>query len=187
MSLSLRSRKLPSRQQQTAATLLVAIVMLLVITLLAISSMRGVSLESRITGNLKQQKILTNAAEAALRIGEDSISTSQAVSASTACNTTSCLRWSLSDLATTTNIDTPSRFTASDGGNVATIANSYDVIVQWYAVDLGNLAGSSQNNCSAKGCGVRYYEINSCASAVPCTNNTTSQRVILRSVIARNY
>lgn len=45
-----------SPRAQAGATLLVAIMMLLIITLLALSSMRGVSLESRITGNLKNQK-----------------------------------------------------------------------------------------------------------------------------------
>ncbi|RYE72171.1 MAG: hypothetical protein EOO81_04070, partial [Oxalobacteraceae bacterium] len=60
-------------RNQTGATLLVALMMLLIITLLALSSMRGVSLESRITGNLRLQKTLTNAAEAGLRIGELSI------------------------------------------------------------------------------------------------------------------
>lgn len=175
------------RHYQKGATLLVAIMMLLIITLLALSSMRGVSLESRITGNLKNQKTLFNAAEGALRIGEASISQAAPPSASSVCNSTFCLRWSLADLAVPASIDTPVRFTTSDGNNVTTVANNYDVKVQWYVVDLGNLVGTSLGNCASTGCGFRYYEVNACASTVLCTSDTTTPRVTLRTVIGRYY
>ncbi len=55
---------------QRGATLLVALVMLLILTVLAVSSMRGVVLESRITGNRAESQRLQTAAEAALREGE---------------------------------------------------------------------------------------------------------------------
>ena len=176
-----------ARRDQGGATLLVAIMMLLIITLLALSSLRGVSLESRITGNLKMQKTLFNAAEGALRIGENSISMTTPPSLDT-CNTAgSCLRWNLADLAVTGGRDTVTRFNASDAGNVAKLTSSYDVKVQWYVVDLGNLVGSSQGNCAATGCGPHHYEVNACASSVLCTSDTTTPRVILRTVIARYY
>lgn len=56
--------------RQRGATLLVALVMLLILTILAVSSMRGVVLESRITGNRAETQRLQTAAEAALREGE---------------------------------------------------------------------------------------------------------------------
>ncbi|MBB3102111.1 PilX N-terminal domain-containing pilus assembly protein [Azomonas macrocytogenes] len=56
--------------QQRGATLVVTLFMLLIITLLATTSMREVTLEARITGNLIEQKRLNNAAESALREGE---------------------------------------------------------------------------------------------------------------------
>ena len=56
--------------RQRGATLLVALVMLLILTVLAVSSMRGVVLESRITGNRAETQRLQTAAEAALREGE---------------------------------------------------------------------------------------------------------------------
>ena len=163
--------------------------MLLIITLLALSSMRGVSLESRITGNLKNQNALFNAAEGALRIAENSISTTKAPSLDSACSVESCLRWNLSDLAVTAGRDTATRFgTADNGTNTTKLTTNYDVKVQWYVVDLGNLVGSSQGNCAATGCGPHHYEVNACASAVKyCTEDTTAQRVILRTVIARYY
>ncbi|RRV66109.1 pilus assembly protein PilX [Stutzerimonas stutzeri] len=58
----------PSREH--GATLLVALVMLLILTVLAVSSMRGVVLESRITGNRAESLRLQSAANAALREGE---------------------------------------------------------------------------------------------------------------------
>lgn len=55
---------------QSGAVLFVALIMLLIITLLGIGSMREVILETRITGNLIEQKRLQNSAESALREGE---------------------------------------------------------------------------------------------------------------------
>lgn len=185
--MSTTSGRIGAAVRQSGATLLVAIMMLLIITLLALSSMRGVSLESRITGNLKMQKTLFNAAEAALRIGENSISRTVPASASSVCNSTFCLRWSLADLAIPASKDTPTRFTTADGNNVTALANSYDVKVQWYVVDLGNLGGLSLGNGAATGYGFHYYEVNACASTVLCTSDTTTPRVTLRTVIARYY
>ena len=45
---------LNTRKSQGGAVLLVSLVMLLVLTVLAVSSMRGVTLESRITANRAQ-------------------------------------------------------------------------------------------------------------------------------------
>lgn len=58
------------RNHQSGAVLFVALIMLLIITLLGIGSMREVILETRITGNLIEQKRLQNSAESALREGE---------------------------------------------------------------------------------------------------------------------
>ncbi|MFJ5298409.1 PilX N-terminal domain-containing pilus assembly protein [Pseudomonas sp. NPDC088368] len=187
MSLVVGTPFRPIRHHQRGATLLVAIIMLLIITLLALSSMRGVSLESRITGNLKMQKTLFNAAEGGLRIGENSISRNKAPSLDSPCNAASCLRWMLSDLTATAGKDTPSRFTTADGNNVTSVTTNYDVKVQWYVVDLGNLVGSSMGNCAASGCGPHHYEVNACASTVLCTSDATTPRIILRTVIARYY
>ena len=58
------------RNNQSGAVLLVALVMLLVLTVLAISSMRGVALESRVTGSRAYTSQLQDAADAALREAE---------------------------------------------------------------------------------------------------------------------
>lgn len=69
--------KLPQRiqlpEKQNGASLFIALIVLLVITLLALSSTREVTLESRITGNFTEQQKLFNSAETGLRDGETSI------------------------------------------------------------------------------------------------------------------
>lgn len=66
-------------QRQRGAVLVIALVMLLIITLLGIGSMNEVVLESRITGNLIEQKRLRSAAESALREGERRIAAATAI------------------------------------------------------------------------------------------------------------
>lgn len=62
---------LPESQQ--GASLFIALIILLVLTLLALSSTREVTIESRITGNFTEQQRLFNSAESGLRDGETSI------------------------------------------------------------------------------------------------------------------
>lgn len=57
-------------QKQQGAVLIIALVMLLVLTVLAVSNMRGVVLESRITASRAETLRLDNVADAALREGE---------------------------------------------------------------------------------------------------------------------
>lgn len=58
------------QNRQHGAVLLVALVFLLIITTLAVTSMREVALDSRITSNLIEHKQLLNAAEAGLTDGQ---------------------------------------------------------------------------------------------------------------------
>ncbi len=56
--------------RQRGVTLVIGLIFLLVVTLLALSNMREVTLESRLTGGFLEQKRLYNAAEAGLREGQ---------------------------------------------------------------------------------------------------------------------
>ena len=175
------------RPGQAGVTLIVALVFLLIITALGISSMRGVALESRITGNLKQEKILTEAAEAGLRIGEYNIPANRLPDKTAACTSADCTPWMLSELVTSNAVtDTPNLFTPTYATKVATVSTGYNTKVQWYVVQIGKL-DKSMNSCALTGCGVIYFEVNACASTVLCTSDTTTRRVILRSVFARYY
>lgn len=60
----------PGRRAQGGAALVLALVFLIILTVLAITNMREVALESRIVGNLVDQKACFNAAEAGLRDAE---------------------------------------------------------------------------------------------------------------------
>ncbi|KIQ01375.1 MULTISPECIES: PilX N-terminal domain-containing pilus assembly protein [Pseudomonas] len=62
--------QLSDRHSQNGAVLVVALVMLLVLTLMAVGSMRGTTLESRITANRAHDTQQQSAADAALREAE---------------------------------------------------------------------------------------------------------------------
>lgn len=63
-------RNFQAVQKQQGAVLIIALVMLLVLTVLAVSNMRGVVLESRITASRAETQRLDNVADAALREAE---------------------------------------------------------------------------------------------------------------------
>ncbi|KSW26170.1 MULTISPECIES: PilX N-terminal domain-containing pilus assembly protein [Pseudomonas] len=61
---------------QRGAVLFISLILLLVVTLLAISSMRGTVLEERLVGNLRSYQISAAGAESALREGENRLAAS---------------------------------------------------------------------------------------------------------------
>ena len=66
--------------QQRGAVLIISLIMLLVLTLLGVSSMRTTTLEEKMAGNLRDKNLAFQAAETALRDGEDLIETLVATS-----------------------------------------------------------------------------------------------------------
>lgn len=60
----------PARGTQQGAALVLALVFLVILTMLAVSNMREAALDTRITGNLVNEKRCFNAAEAGLRDAE---------------------------------------------------------------------------------------------------------------------
>ncbi|NMG03323.1 pilus assembly protein PilX [Azoarcus taiwanensis] len=60
----------PPRMQR-GTVLIVALIVLLLLTMLGLSSMRSTTLEERMAGNLRDQNLSFQAAESALREGED--------------------------------------------------------------------------------------------------------------------
>lgn len=63
----------PARRQQGAA-LIVSLMILIVITLLGISAMRNTTLDERMAGNMHDLQLAFQAAETALREGEEALS-----------------------------------------------------------------------------------------------------------------
>lgn len=58
-------------ESQRGAVLIVALIMLLLLTMIGMASMRGTSLQENMAGNLRESNLSFQAAEAALREGED--------------------------------------------------------------------------------------------------------------------
>jgi len=64
-----------NRKSQQGAILIVALVMLLLVTVIGLASIRGTSMQERMAGNLRDQELALQAAEAALRKGEAVVTT----------------------------------------------------------------------------------------------------------------
>ena len=64
---------LPNHQR--GAVLIISLIMLLVLTLIGVTSMRTTTLEEKMAGNLRDKNLAFQAAETALRDGEDLIET----------------------------------------------------------------------------------------------------------------
>jgi type IV pilus assembly protein PilX len=173
-----------TRNGQSGAVLFLALIMLLVVTVLAISSFRGVTLESRITANQLIAKRLNNAAEAGLRVGESSIlSLARTPDINATCTSTLCLPYANASAA---NGYTSPRFGTSDAKTSYSMPDSttFDSTIQWYTVPVGSTC--VEDNCALTGKGgAFFYEVNSCAGS--CASSTTDQRTMLRTVIAKIF
>ncbi|APU29070.1 pilus assembly protein PilX [Ectopseudomonas alcaliphila JAB1] len=166
-------------QRQQGISLLIALIFLLVITVLAIANMREVSLESRITGNMIEQKQLLNVAEASVRDGErrtvqrgpqEPTSTCEGIAAGTLC---------LLDKEPAYAIDATNKQVYSPDDNTELYGDA-----TWYAqiAPGGELQGESENpeyGNMLLGIGVFRYEVNGMAS-----NNGLNSAV--RSTVALN-
>lgn len=180
-------------RRQRGATLFIALIMLLIISLLAVSSVREVSLEARITGNLLEQKRLFSASESGLREAEKRFASTysppeQCTEGATVA--TPCI----AGFATDYDTDFANSFLYSgSGGNTSLARNT-----RWYVRNVNPADVSSNTEGAedpeygnfAKGIGKYYYEINSQAYNPESGNAATDCNVAvvcLRSVITRVY
>lgn len=60
-------------KQQQGAVLIVALIMLLLLTIIGLSSMRGTSMQESMAGNMRDSNLALQASEAALRKGEEEV------------------------------------------------------------------------------------------------------------------
>ncbi|MCQ4318306.1 pilus assembly protein PilX [Stutzerimonas zhaodongensis] len=67
-----------SQSKQRGAVLLVALIMLLLLTVLGAAAMRDTNLQERMAGNMRDQSLAFQAAEAALRFAEQEVRTDYA-------------------------------------------------------------------------------------------------------------
>ncbi|PAU65226.1 pilus assembly PilX family protein [Pseudomonas indica] len=168
-------------RKQHGATLLIALVMLLIVTLLAISSMRETTLESRMTGSVLEQKRLFNSAESGLRDGEKRFT--KLMKAPERCSN----EMETSPLCI---LDRTPSYVPSFTGAVAYQGSDGktepDRDTLWYAIQApsGEAEGTTENpeyGNMLMGIGTFYYEINSNAQ------NKKGGESNLRSVVARVF
>lgn len=181
-----------SRTQQ-GASLFIALIILLVVTLLALSSVREVTLESRITGNFIEQQKLANSAEAGLRDGEASVTIPiTPLEPTTNCTTTSVGRPPACLLKLLSSGYTYSLLFADAGKSRpyypknGTQPNS-NTTIKWYALPApsGEEHGEALNpeyGTRLGGGGITFYEINSQA-----INTSTDNASYLRSITAKLF
>lgn len=173
------------KHYQRGATLIIALVFLLIITVLAMSSIRRAALESRITGNMIEQKKLFNASESGLR--EPEYRLALLASAPEQCATddddeqTSSASFCIiaGNPSYNTDFSESRSYTGTDG------ETQLEYSTRWYAlsVDSGGLEGQTENpeyGNMMQGIGTFYYEINSQA-------NSGQNPTTLRSVVARLF
>lgn len=183
-------------KRQKGAVLLMALVFLLILTTLAVTGMREVALDSRITGNLIGHKKLFNAGEAGLKDGEyrtigtlvkipgkyrfDAALTP--VNATDSCNNSSYDSICVLNIPPTYRQDFDTNRMKDYAPDEAT---SFDETVNWYAIPTpgGASQGESENpeyGNMAMGIGTFRYEVNSRA-------NSGEDEVLLRSTVSRVY
>lgn len=190
---------LKSPKHQGGAVLVIALVFLLILTTLAVTNMREVALDSRITANLVDQRNIFNAAEAGLTdgqyrtIGPESDKTRgnydrgvwlRPLNATDACSngvTDVCLLdVALAEITYSQDFDTVGKFKDYAPDDSTTFNES----ISWYAlpVPAGETEGASINpeyGNMLSGKGPFFYEVNSRAE--------NDGEVRLRNTIFRIY
>ncbi len=178
------------QHRQRGAVLVIALVMLLIITLLGVGSMREVVLESRITGNLIEQKRLRNAAESAQREAERRIGRAATIEDCSVVSDIPCYHGKADDY----DYD----FSVAESYSGLDEATTLERDARWYIRFIGgpyNAGGGGTNDAGNAGgalAGIEtaesgssfFYEVNaqaykdggeddSCAAATLCLTSTT--------------
>lgn len=188
-----------SAKRQQGATLLICMVMLLIVTLLTIANVREVTLEERVTSNLRDRQSALNGAESALREGESRLGASYGVPVTTP----DCSGGRLCVLATpfsndtalnplnwvwwTTGGDTNSRtYTGPSNDSSLSMLRSAP---RWNTAFIGFDPANSRGMVEvtdpeqrSKGVGPYYYQVNAASQG-------TSDRVMvtLQSIAVQRY
>ncbi|MBB4865161.1 type IV pilus assembly protein PilX [Pseudomonas nitritireducens] len=171
-----------SRHAQQGAILFVSLIILLVVSLLAISSVRQSTLESRITGSVIEEKRLFNGAESGLRNTEATIATSMLPP--DRCATTIVLPCLWTKTPTYTQ-DFSDGLAYTGKGTYPAATSGIDTSVSRYMISAptGDAAGQTMNpeyGNMLLGTGTFMYEVNSRASS-------NGRQVPVRSVMARVF
>ena len=86
----MKSVRIRAPRAQRGAALLVVLMLLLIMTLLGLASLRGALMEERMSANLFDRGLMFQAAESALRQGEDKAATTKSSQYTAACTAGLC-------------------------------------------------------------------------------------------------
>lgn len=185
-------------RRQHGATLIISLILLLIITLLAISSMREVSLEERVVGNLRDSRTAFNGAESGLREGETRLAEHVGPPATTA----DCGAAGPSDLCVLTEPVASVPSNDWDWWIAAANARAYEGSTanttalariasppRWYVAFLGFDPANSLGNVEvsdteerSKGVGPYYYQVNAASQG-----RSTRMMTTLQSAAVQRY
>ncbi|MBO2929638.1 MULTISPECIES: pilus assembly PilX family protein [Pseudomonadaceae] len=181
---------------QRGAALFISLILLLVVTLLAVASIKGVALDERLVGNLRELQIVSQAAESALREGEYRLTvTPSPPSTATVCDASVSLcvlkkpilslhaqDWSWWD-----NDANSKSYKGSAG--VKNLIFGLQTQPRWFAVFIGFDPQNSQGTVEVtdiderrRGVGPYYYEVNAASRG-------SSQRVmtVIQSKLVQRF
>ncbi|MDH1866243.1 PilX N-terminal domain-containing pilus assembly protein [Pseudomonas chengduensis] len=181
--------------RQRGATLLISLILLLIITVLAISSMREVTLEERIVGNLRDQQAAFNGAESALREGEVRLAASigpAQTSSDCAGQTELCVRATPSaslpylDWSWWQNTSNAIPYKGTTGDttelNVASEPRWQTALLGFDLIDSSGRVEVTDPNLRSRGVGPYYYEVNASSQG-----RSTRTMTALQSVTVQRY
>lgn len=170
------------RQAQQGAILFVSLIILLIISLLAISSVRQSTLESRITGSVIEEKRLFNSAESGLRNTETTIVSSMLPADQCASTIVLPCLWNKTP-AYTQDFSDGLAYTGKGTYPAATSGVTTSVTRYMISAPTGGAAGQTMNpeyGNMMLGTGTFMYEVNSRATS-------NGRTVPVRSVMARVF
>ncbi|MEP9317363.1 PilX N-terminal domain-containing pilus assembly protein [Pseudomonas sp. LABIM340] len=182
---------------QRGATLVIALVMLLLGTLIALSSMRGTTTETRIIGNLSEQQHSRAAAESALREGERRLAAQTSLDQGSAnCASSIAQHANLCILVSdkySSNTKASADWWSSDATSIAYLgmdgSSTFDPVPRWNAAYIAFDPADSNGNVQitdpderSQGRGPHYYRVSAAARA-------DGQRLmsVLQTVTIRRY
>lgn len=168
----------PIKMGQRGFALIAAMILLVVITLLALASMRGTTLQSRMAANLYDRGLAFQNAEAALKAAENVIKTASSISATSctgrdvACPQLPDNTWDASDDA---------GWTAVDAGYRANTDNGYPEVAQYHIDYMGEREVEIAESEASIPVTVRVYRV-----TVRTQGGNGRAEVVLQSFVETN-
>lgn len=170
---------------QRGATLIISLLLLLVLTLIGVTAMQATALQEKMAGNMRNQNLAFQAAEAALRAGENWIDQQTAEpAAQSSCSTTPCAQvWQLNTPNGGNFLDlnwwkTTSHAQIYGDTTLAKVKTAPQYFVEYHSFIKGSLVIGKQNDEAGR----HIYRI-----TAQGTGGTASAQAILQTTYAPQF